>query len=132
MPAERRALIDVDPSGPESSGATTAAILLAAGRGSRFAGPTHKLLAPLGARRIVDLALDAVVAADLDATYLVVGAVDVEPPPGVHLVRNDRWADGLATSLAAGIASARAQGHTSAVIGLADQPGTTAEAWRRV
>ncbi len=111
---------------------TTAALVLAAGGGSRFRGSTHKLLAPLGDRRVVDHVLDAAASAGLDAVAVVLGAVDVEPPSGVDVVRNDRWADGLATSLAAGIGWARAAGHDTVVVGLGDQPGVPAEAWRRV
>lgn len=111
---------------------TAAAVVLAAGAGSRFTGPTPKLLATLRGRRLVDHVLDAVTAAGLPAVYLVVGAVDIDPPPGVAVVRNVRWAEGLATSLRAGIAAAAADGHDAVVVGLADQPGVTAEAWRRV
>jgi CTP:molybdopterin cytidylyltransferase MocA len=114
---------------------SVAGVVLAAGRGSRFSGDTHKLLAPLGpgGRRVVDHVLDAVTAAGLGRAYLVVGAVDVEGvPPGVVVVRNPRWADGLATSLRAGIDAAAADGFGAVVVGLADQPGVPAEAWRRV
>lgn len=113
---------------------TTAAVVLAAGGGSRFDGATHKLLARVRGRPLVAHAVDAAVAAGLDATYVVVGAVELpEPiPAGVVIVRNQRWADGLATSLAAGIAAAGRDGHDAVVVGLGDQPGVTAEAWRRV
>ncbi len=118
--------------GPSTTTVPTAAVILAAGGGSRFVGPTHKLLAPLGAGRVVDHALDAARQAGLDATYLVTGAIAIDPPPGVEVVPNGAWADGLATSLAAGIAAARAAGHLAVVVGLGDAPGATSEAWRRV
>jgi CTP:molybdopterin cytidylyltransferase MocA len=124
------------PAAPTGTGAatraSTAAIVLAAGGGSRFEGPTHKLLAPMGGARVVDHAVEAARQAGLDATYLVTGAVAIEPPAGTEVVVNEAWAEGLATSLTAGVAAARAAGHHAVVVGLGDAPGTTAEAWRRV
>lgn len=59
---------------------------------------------------------------------VVTGAVaDLGLPGQVH---NPRWAEGIATSLQAGIAAA---GDADAVVvGLGDQPMVSAEAWRRV
>lgn len=104
----------------------TAAVLLAAGAGTRFHGPTHKLVAPFRGRRVVDWAHQAAVDAGL-AVIVVVGDVDLGLP---NQVRNPRWADGIASSLQAGIAAA---GDADAVVvGLGDQPLIPAEAWRRV
>ena len=108
---------------------TTAAVLLAAGGGSRFrasGGRTHKLLAPYLGRTVVEWSIEAAAAAHLDAMYVVRGATDVPLPPlggdGVQFVRNDRWGEGLATSLQAGVARARRDGHAAVVVGLGDQP----------
>lgn len=116
---------------------TTAAILLAAGGGSRFlasGGSGHKLLASYLGRSVVEWAIENAAAAHLDATYVVRGATDLPVPPlaadVVQFVRNDRWSEGLATSMQAGIGRARRDGHTAVVIGLADQPLVQAEAWR--
>lgn len=110
----------------------TAAVVLAAGAGSRFAGPTPKLLAPLpGGGTVLDAALGAALDAGIGPVYVVVGAVEVAAP-GCRVVPNPAWAGGIATSLAAGIAAAAADGHGAVVVGLGDQPGVTAEAWRRV
>jgi molybdenum cofactor cytidylyltransferase len=111
---------------------TTAAVVLAAGGGTRFRGSTHKLLADLDGRPVIEHVLEAVAAAGLDAAYVVVGAVDVPVPPAFTVVPNDRWADGMATSLRAGVAAAAADGHNAVVVGLGDQPGVGLEAWRRV
>jgi CTP:molybdopterin cytidylyltransferase MocA len=110
-------------------------VLLAAGGGTRFRGETHKLLAPVHGRPLAQHALDAVLAAGFAHVVVVTGAVDVsallEGRP-VTAVVNERWADGIATSVQVGVAAARAAGCDAVVVGLADQPGVTAEAWRAV
>jgi molybdenum cofactor cytidylyltransferase len=118
---------------------TTAAIVLAAGGGSRFresGGDVHKLLAPYLGRTVVEWAIEAAFAAQLDATYVVRGAVDLPVPPlaggQVTFVRNDRWREGISTSLRAGVTRARRDGHAAVVVGLGDQPLVLAEAWRLV
>jgi len=112
---------------------TRAAVVLAAGGGSRFDGPEHKLLAPLRGRPVVAWAIDAAVAAGLDETVVVVGAVDLDGvvPDGVTVVVNDRWADGQATSLAAAIDAVDGR-HDAVVVALGDQPFLEPEAWRAV
>jgi CTP:molybdopterin cytidylyltransferase MocA len=118
---------------------TVAAIVLAAGGGSRFTasgGAGNKLLAPYLGRSVVEWAIENAAAAELDATYVVRGATELPVPPlaigAVQFVDNDRWPEGLATSLRAGLTRARRDGHHAAVIGLGDQPLVLAEAWQRV
>jgi molybdenum cofactor cytidylyltransferase len=118
---------------------TTAAIVLAAGGGSRYrasGGDSHKLLAPYLGRTVVEWSIESAAAANLDATYVVRGATDLPVPAlaagSVRFVRNDRWQEGIATSLQAGVARARRDGHAAVVVGLGDQPLVLAEAWRRV
>lgn len=118
---------------------TTAAIVLAAGGGSRFlasGGSGHKLLASYLGRSVIEWAIENAAAAHLDATYVVRGATHLPVPPlaadVVQFVRNDRWAEGLATSMQAGITRARRDGHAAVVIGLGDQPLVQSEAWRLV
>ncbi len=110
-----------------------AAVLLAAGAGSRFEGPTPKLLAELDGRPLLAHALDAVRASGLPV-YVVTGAVDVDDllPDDVTVVHNPHWAEGQAVSVRAGIAVADADGHDAVVVGLGDQPFVTADAWRAV
>lgn len=113
----------------------TAGVLLAAGRASRFGGdPGAKLLAPFRGRPLVCWALDAVRGAGLDAVFVVTGAADLAEvlPDDVVAVPNPRWADGQATSLAAGLDAADAAGFDAVVVGLADQPLIPADAWRAV
>ncbi len=111
---------------------TTAAVLLAAGGGSRFRADAHKLLAPLAGRPLYLHALDAVQAAALDETIVVTGAVALDLPADLTVVANERWADGQATSVQLALAHAGAAGHDAVVVGLADQPFIPAEAWRLV
>lgn len=111
---------------------TAAAVVLAAGGGTRFEGPTHKLLAAVRGKPLAAHAVEAAMAAAVGPVAVVVGAVDLAVPEGVAVVRNERWADGLASSLRAAVAWAGAAGHDAVVVGLADQPGVTAEAWRLV
>ena len=111
---------------------TTAAVLLAAGGGSRFAGDRHKLLAPLRGRPLYQHALASVMAAGFADVVVVVGAVELELPAPVIVVVNDGWRNGQASSLAAGIAAALARGHDAVVVGLADQPGIEKGAWQLV
>ena len=116
---------------------TIAAVLLAAGAGTRFDGPTHKLLAPWGAGSVFGAALASAASAGLDEVIVVTGAVDLAPVvalAGVDalVVRNERWADGQAMSLRRGMVEAARRGHDAIVVGLGDQPSVPAQAWAAV
>lgn len=109
-------------------------VVLAAGGGSRFAGASHKLLAPIEGRPLVARAVDAALAASIGEVVVVEGAIDLAAvlPAGVVRVRNDRWRHGIATSLAAAVSYARHTGADAVVVGLGDQPAIPPEAWRVV
>ena len=130
---------------------TTAAVVLAAGSGSRFEAalaatgvePVHKLVADFRGRPLMAWALESAVEARMAAVYVVAGAVDVEPAltwlainrpdlPTPIVVPNPDWVAGQATSLAAAVDRAGVDGHDAVVVGLADQPLVEAECWRRV
>ena len=113
---------------------TTLAVVLAAGSGARFVGPTHKLLAPLRGKPVVRWSIEHALEAGLDETIVVTGAATLHDviPPGATEVHNQDWAKGQASSLQAAVAHARRRGHDAIVVGLGDLPGIPAEAWRLV
>jgi len=118
----------------QSGVVTTVAVVLAAGAGSRFSGPTHKLLAPLGTDTVAGRAIGAARTAAIGPVIVVVGAVDLpaEVTDGCLVVRNPYWAEGQASSVQCALATAREHDADVVVIGLADQPFVTPEAWRAV
>ena len=84
------------------------AVVLAAGGGSRFHGATHKLLAPLRGRPVLEHAVAHAHAAGLDETIVITGAAAVDGmrfPTGVGVVHNAHWSQGQASSLQAALAS---------------------------
>jgi CTP:molybdopterin cytidylyltransferase MocA len=103
--------------------------LLAAGAGTRFEGPTHKLLAPLRGRRVVDWAHEHAVASGLELLVVTGAVADLGLPNQRH---NERWAEGMATSMQVAVAWADELGADAVVIGLGDQPLVEPEAWRLV
>ncbi|MEZ5215615.1 MAG: NTP transferase domain-containing protein [Ilumatobacteraceae bacterium] len=121
---------------------TPLAVLLAAGRGSRFSGPTHKLLAEFRGRPVLAWAIDAVVQADLPLC-IVTGldpqvevladtlvrnlALTATREDSIRVVRNPLAHTGMASSLAAAVALANDLGATSIVVGLGDQPSFRAK-----
>lgn len=118
----------------EPPATTTAAVILAAGAGSRFAGPQHKLLTEVRGKPIVRHAVDAARGAGFDEVIVVSGCVDLVPvmPDDVTILHNERWEDGQSTSLRAATMYADARGHRTIVVGLGDQPGVPVEAWKAV
>lgn len=124
--------------------ADTAAVLLAAGGGSRFTASasardlpvTHKLLAPLRGRTVFQCALSNVLDAGFLSVLVISGAAKLPLnglPSHVEVVYNERWADGQATSLALAIDTVRERVKIHRiVIGLGDQPFIPAETWSAV
>ena len=113
---------------------TIAAVVLAAGRGTRWAGPGHKLLADLDGRPLASHAIGAAAAAGLDELVVVTGSADLSAvvPDGATVLHNELWSDGQASSIRLAVEHARRVGHEAIVVGLADMPGISAEAWRAV
>lgn len=124
------------PATPCASG--TAAVILAAGGGSRFlagrGGPDHKLLAPWRGRPLVTWAVATALEAGIGPVWVVAGAVELEAvlPAQVEVLSNPRWVEGQATSLQVAVAEGRRRDLSAIVVGLGDQPLLSVEAWRAV
>lgn len=107
----------------------TAAILLAAGRGTRF-GDDPKLLARLGGKAMVRHAAEAAVRSMAHPVVVVTGhrAAEVQSALSglpVQIVHNALFAQGLSTSLKAGF-SALPPSARAAIVLLGDMPFVTA------
>ncbi len=112
-----------------------AAVLLAAGEGTRFTdGP--KLLAKFRGRPLLAWAVEPVLEAGLPLV-VVGGELDLAGALSqlgfaIAVVKNPRAHEGQATSLRVGIAWCDSAGFDAAVVGLGDQPLVPASAWRTV
>ncbi len=113
---------------------SVAAIVLAAGAGSRFEGDGHKLRAELDGRAVCSWVFEAVQIANFNQVYVVTGAAELDDliPDEFTIVRADDWELGQAHTIQAGLRQAEIDGHRAVVIGLADQPFVPASAWRSV
>jgi molybdenum cofactor cytidylyltransferase len=106
-------------------GRAIAAVVLAAGRSSRMGGP-NKLLAEIGGKALVRIVVDAVLASRALPVVVVTGHQrdKVEAALAglsVKFVHNPHFADGLGTSLKAGIAALPAEAD-GAIVCLGDMP----------
>lgn len=104
-----------------------AAILLAAGRATRFG--SQKLLAPLDGEPLVRSVARRLLDAPLDEVLVVVGSEGAEVRAALEglplrIVENPAFADGMSSSLHAGV-RALAPGTDAALVVLGDQPGVT-------
>ena len=57
---------------------SVAAVILAAGAGSRYAGDTHKLFAEIDGRPVISHVVDAARASEVDEVIVGGGAVDLD------------------------------------------------------
>ncbi len=118
---------------PQGTG--VAALLLAAGEGTRFTGGP-KMLAPFRGRPLLAWAVDPALRAGLPVV-IVRGGVDLSFAlagfgTAVTVVDNPRWKEGQASSLLAGVAWCEAAGFDAVVVGLGDQALVPSAAWRVV
>ena len=110
-----------------------AGIVLAAGGGRRFGGP--KAVAEIDGERLVDRACRLLREGGCAPVVAVLGAAVVPVPGADDVVVNPEWADGMGSSLRAGLAAGTltaAPDVVAAVLVLADQPWLSASAVRAV
>ena len=127
---------------PSERHETVVAALLAGGAGARFdqLDGTHKLEASFRAtavepaESVFERALRHVGDARIGPIVIVTGSWSprAEQVGGATVVANDQWADGQITSVRTALDAADALGADRVVIGLADQPFITPDAWRTV
>jgi molybdenum cofactor cytidylyltransferase len=116
---------------------SVAIAVFAAGRGSRLGGDASKPLLEWRGRPLLAWALDAARGSGLAPVLVTVGyrAADVRAAvsPGVEVVENPEWEEGISTSLRAALRALDARAEVTAVaVGLADQPRTGPDAYRRL
>lgn len=112
---------------------TTLGVLLAAGSGSRFHAPEHKLAATVHGKPVIAHSLAALLEAHLDGVLVVTGAAEFpEVLQGVPTVQNAQWATGMRSSVECALNYAREHAYGAVVVGLADQPFITPDAWQSV
>lgn len=112
-----------------------AGVVLAAGASRRFGA--QKLVAPLDGKPLVRWAVERVLASPVTTTLVVVGG-DAAAVRGalaglpVRFVVNDRYAEGLSTSLHAAVRALADEPPRAAVFALGDQPRVPAVAIGRL
>ena len=115
-----------------------AAIVLAAGGSRRYGQP--KQLLPLAGRPLLHHVLEAILAAPVEAVWVVLGAhaehikaalAPYKDDRRLGLVNNPHWRGGLSTSLRAGLDAARGR-PAAALIALGDQPFVSQELIERL
>ena len=102
-----------------------AAVILAAGRSTRMGGP-NKLLAELNGKKLVRIVAEQALASKASPVIVVTGHQSADVAAAlkgldVTLVNNPQFADGLATSVKAGIAAVPASAD-GAIVCLGDMP----------
>ena len=104
--------------------------MLAAGEGRRFGGPKAPVLSD--GERLVDRAVRCLREGGCDPVLVVLGAW-IGDVPGAQTVINDGWAEGMGSSLRAGLTRAAVeQPGRDVVVTLVDLPGLTPAAVHRI
>jgi molybdenum cofactor cytidylyltransferase len=103
------------------------AIVLAAGGSTRMGRP--KALLPLGAGTVLSTVVERVLKAGVDALVVVLGheheavraAAGLPDDPRLRIAVNPGWAEGMASSLRAGVEAS--EGAHAVLVALGDEPG---------
>ncbi|WP_405717957.1 NTP transferase domain-containing protein [Streptomyces sp. NBC_00046] len=116
--------------------AKVAGLLLAAGGGRRLGGRPKALLGHHG-RPLVEHAVRVLRDGGCDPVHVVLGAAaeqvrDRADLTGCAVTVNPGWAEGMGSSLRAGLGALAATGADAALVLLVDQPGIGADAVARV
>ncbi|HXY42180.1 MAG TPA: nucleotidyltransferase family protein [Vicinamibacteria bacterium] len=102
------------------------AVVLAAGEGRRMGGP--KALLPVHGTTFLGHLCRLFAVSELDATIAVLGAsaervrAEGEIPPGVRVVVNERWREGMLTSIWRGLDEAETSGAGAVLVHPVDNP----------
>ena len=117
----------------EARHSTALGVLLAAGSGTRFTGAQHKLLTLINGQTIISHSITAMIGSRLDGFIVVSGALDISDYIGdLEDVHNPDWKSGQRSSVITAMNFARSHGYDAIVVGLADQPFLTSQAWTNV
>jgi CTP:molybdopterin cytidylyltransferase MocA len=117
----------------EARHSTALGVLLAAGSGTRFTGAQHKLLTLTNGQTIISHSITAMIGSRLDGFIVVSGALDISDYIGdLEDVHNPDWKSGQRSSVITAMNFARSHGYDAIVVGLADQPFLTSQAWTNV
>jgi len=109
---------------------SVAGLVLAAGSGSRFGGPKAPVL--VDGERLVDHAVRCLRDGGCEPVVVVLGAW-VGEVPRAEVVVNESWAEGMGSSLRAGLQALESRTDVYAVlITLVDLPGLTSAAVARI
>lgn len=113
-------------------GDLVAGILLAAGAATRFGA--DKLAAEFCGQTLLHRSATAMVDAELQPVIVVAQPNATHSvPDGVTVVENDRWKDGISTSVRAGLAALQRETKVfAAIVAPADQPWCGPDVYRRL
>jgi molybdenum cofactor cytidylyltransferase len=114
----------------ENAAMKSALVLLAAGNSTRMGAP--KQLLDFGGKPLLRHAAEVALSAGCDPVIVVLGARGQELRQAlagtpVEVVLNQRWADGMGTSIQAGVRALEHREVSGAILALADQPFITAD-----
>lgn len=111
---------------------TTLAVVLAAGAGTRFDAPMHKLRALVDGIPVLTRSITNAQQSHVGEVIVVTGAEDLSDLIDVVTVHNDAWQSGQRSSVLCAIAEAERRGCDVVVITAGDQPFVAPEDWRAV